>query len=223
MRKQHSTSRSWISCVQISKLPLEILVWKRKESTSPLRKVFWRCRQKRIIISNWTVTRWLRSRDLSSRLVSIRPPRRCLLALITHPGVLKMAQAELDALLPTTSSPTCPARSPTFADGPKLPHLNALVLEPLRWRPATPLGLMHASSATSIYEGYVIPAGTTIIASTWPLNHDPAFYPSPSTFEAARFLSPSDPHYDTELVGQEHPLKSSLSSFGWGRRACPGE
>jgi cytochrome P450 len=147
----------------------------------------------------------------------------CLLALILHPQVLYRAQAELDKVLPCISSAFTSARSPTFADKSRLPYVYALVLESLRWRPATPLGIAHASSAPSKYQGFIIPAGTTVIASAWSQSHNATFYPFPSKFNPARFLPPGHHLYDPKLVGQKHPLQSGLSSFGWGRRACPGE
>ena len=147
----------------------------------------------------------------------------CLLALILHPRILHHAQAELDEVLPCFSSAGISTCLPTFADTSRLPYLYAIVLETLRWRPATPLGLAHASSTSSKYQGYTIPAGTTVIASAWSQSHNPDFYPFPSTFNPARFLPPGHRLYDPLLVGQKHPLRSGLSTFGWGRRACPGE
>ena len=147
----------------------------------------------------------------------------CLLALILNPEVLRRAQSELDKALPCISSAFTVARSPTFADLPEVPYTYALVLETLRWRPVAPLGLPHASAVSCTYGTFTIPKGTTVIASTWSLNHDPATYPSPSTFAPERFLPSKHEKYDPKLVGEAHPLKSRLSSFGWGRRACPGE
>jgi cytochrome P450 len=117
----------------------------------------------------------------------------CLLTLITHPHVLALAQIELDALLPAITSPNYTTRSLTFADLPHLPYLTSLILETLRWRPAVPLCLPHASSSESTYQCYIIPAATTAIASTWSLNRDVDFCPSPEVFEPKRFLPPHTP------------------------------
>ena len=146
----------------------------------------------------------------------------CLLALITHPDVLKTAQTELDSLLPAISSPNYEPRSPCFIDEPQLPYLKALIFETLRWRPAVPLGLFHASTSSSTYLSYTIPASTTVIAATWSLNRDPLFYPDPESFNPVRFLPPSHALHSPKLVGQDHLSKTGTSSFGWGRRACPG-
>ncbi|KAK6969647.1 cytochrome P450 [Favolaschia claudopus] len=83
----------------------------------------------------------------------------------------------------------------------QLPYLNALVKEALRWELVIPLG---------VYNGYVIPAGTTIIANQWGMAHDPGTYDQPYEFRPERFLG-------------NHGLPDPASiAFGWGKRACPG-
>ncbi|KAK4574967.1 hypothetical protein LTR86_000817 [Recurvomyces mirabilis] len=144
------------------------------------------------------------------------------LALITHPTVLRTAQAELDTIIGTT-------RTPTFADEPTLPYLRALVKETLRWRPVAVLGgTPHASTEPDIYNHFRIPTGTTILGNNWAINLNPAYYPTPHLYDPIRFLS----HPELNAMGIEkqpyigtktHPAKGAgHSSFGWGRRICPG-
>lgn len=137
-----------------------------------------------------------------------------LLALVTHPATLTAAQQELDTHIG-------PHRTPTFADLPNLPYTRALVAEVLRWRPVAVLGgTPHATTAPDNYETYHIPAGTTVLGNSWAINLNPAYYPHPHRFEPRRWL----PDPPVELVGERrHPAKSGQSSFGWGRRVCPGE
>ena len=143
------------------------------------------------------------------------------LGLITHPGVLKGAQAELDSIVG-------PDRTPTFADEQSLPYLRALCKETLRWRPVAVLGgTPHASTETDRYEGWTIPAGSTILGNNWAINLNEQYYPEPHHFDPIRFLSDQDrlkfgiekqPYAGDKI----HPSKSGHSSFGWGRRICPG-
>ncbi len=56
-----------------------------------------------------------------------------MLAFVLLPDVQIRAQAELDAV-------TGRERLPTFEDRPKLPFVDAVCKEVLRWRPVTPLG-----------------------------------------------------------------------------------
>ena len=143
------------------------------------------------------------------------------LGLITHPQVLKAAQAELDSVVG-------PDRTPIFADEQNLPYLRALCKETLRWRPVAVLGgTPHASTETDRYEGWTIPAGSTILGNNWAINLNEEYYPNPHHFDPVRFLSDPDrlqmgiekqPYRGERL----HPAKAGHSSFGWGRRICPG-
>ncbi|EME48231.1 cytochrome P450-like protein [Dothistroma septosporum NZE10] len=144
-----------------------------------------------------------------------------VLGLVTHPNVLKAAQAELDAVVGH-------GRSPTFEDEPKLPYLRALVNETLRWRPVAVLGgTPHASTERDVYAGYHIPVGTTILGNNWAINLNEDYYPDPHHFDPVRFLSDADREQSGlkkhTYIGQKtHPSRAGHSSFGWGRRVCPG-
>lgn len=140
-----------------------------------------------------------------------------ILALVTHPQALEAAHAELDAVIGVD-------RSPTFDDENQLPYIRALVKEVLRWRPVAVLGgTPHASSEDDVYEGHHIPAGTTILGNSWAINHNEEYYPNSQLFDPARFLDERDPRFRPELKGKKkHPAKTGHSSFGWGRRICPG-
>lgn len=136
------------------------------------------------------------------------------LALVTHPHILRTAQEELDRVVGTS-------RLPTFADEPQLPYLSALVKETLRWRPVAVLGgTPHASTEPDIYQDFHIPSGTTILGNNWAINLNPAYYPSPHTFEPIRFLPTTDKNPFSPST--PHPSRTGHSSFGWGRRICPG-
>ncbi|KAH9164020.1 cytochrome P450 [Lactarius sanguifluus] len=94
-----------------------------------------------------------------------------LLALLAHPEVQVRAHAELDEVVGY-------ARLPTFADLPSLPYIRAMVKEALRWSPATPLGVPHASSADDWYEGMFIPKGTIVLPNMCLINSDPTVFGS---------------------------------------------
>lgn len=144
------------------------------------------------------------------------------LALVTHPSVLRTAQAELDSIVGS-------GRTPTFADEPNLPYIRALCKETLRWRPVAVLGgTPHASTEADVYQGWRIPAHTTILGNNWAINLNEEYYPDPHHFDPVRFLSdaereglgiPTQPYRGRK----QHPAKTAgHSSFGWGRRICPG-
>ncbi|KAF2748161.1 cytochrome P450 [Sporormia fimetaria CBS 119925] len=140
------------------------------------------------------------------------------LALVTHPETLRAAQQELDAVVGNS-------RTPTFNDEANLPYIRAFVKEVLRWRPVAVLGgTPHASTEDDYYEGYFIPAGTTVLGNSWAINLNEEYYPNPHHFDPTRFLEsePSAKLHDQDRLGKLHPAKAGHSSFGWGRRLCPG-
>ncbi|KUI56329.1 Fumitremorgin C synthase [Cytospora mali] len=153
------------------------------------------------------------------------------LALVTHPETLQAAHSELDTVIGQD-------RTPTFEDEVKLAYIRAFVKEVLRWRPVAVLGgTPHASTEDDYYRGYYIPAGTTVLGNSWAINMNEEYYPNPHHFNPLRFLDESlaaraknnaagtvlsTDNFDFELRGKPHPSKSGHSSFGWGRRICPG-
>lgn len=145
------------------------------------------------------------------------------LALVTHPETLLAAHKELDEVIG-------PDRTPTFEDEASLPYIRAFCKEVLRWRPVAVLGgTPHASTEDDHYNGHFIPAGTTILGNSWAINLNEEYYPNPHHFNPQRFLDENVaartkgiPTADRELGGRGHPNKSGHSSFGWGRRICPG-
>jgi cytochrome P450 len=143
------------------------------------------------------------------------------LALVTHPDILTMAQKELDTVVGSE-------QMPTFANKPDLPYIRALCKEVLRWRPVAVLGgTPHASTENDTYKSFHIPSGTTILGNSWAINLNPEYYPQPHVFDPVRFLTDTDLgalgiHAQPYSGARSHPSRSGHSSFGWGRRICPG-
>jgi hypothetical protein len=92
------------------------------------------------------------------------------MAVMLHPEIQSRAQEEIDAV-------TGRVRLPGFEDRPRLPFVDAICKEVLRWRPALPLGefsinpsityskasrataVPHAATEDNVYEGLFIPKG----------------------------------------------------------------
>ncbi|KAF9526842.1 cytochrome P450 [Crepidotus variabilis] len=125
------------------------------------------------------------------------------LAMVLFPEVQKKAQAELDVVIGND-------RLPTIADMPRLPYVNAVVTEVLRWNSVAPLGVPHTAMEDGYINGYFVPKGTILIANLWAMLHDPEIYPDPFVFNPERHLGP-EPQRDVRRV-----------CFGYGRRICPG-
>lgn len=78
------------------------------------------------------------------------------MTMVNHPEQQRLAQEEIDRVVGRD-------RMPNFEDQADLIHVSALVKEVQRWRPVIAGGLAHATTKDDVYEGYFIPAGTTII------------------------------------------------------------
>ncbi|KAI0061753.1 cytochrome P450 [Artomyces pyxidatus] len=128
------------------------------------------------------------------------------LMLVLYPSIQERAQSELDSVLRGETLPD-------YSDRPRLPYIDAICKELIRWRVVGPLGLPHATTEDDVYDGYFIPEGSTVIANSWAILHDPSTYPDPEVFKPERFLT---------IDGQvkDDPLLSAV--FGFGKRICPG-
>ncbi|RDW81591.1 cytochrome P450 [Aspergillus mulundensis] len=125
------------------------------------------------------------------------------LAMALHPHVQQKAQAELDAVL-------SPHNLPSLTDRPRLPYIEAVAKETLRWHPVGPMGIPHTCTEDNIYNNYLIPQGALVMPNIWAFTHDPAVYRDASAFNPSRFLGPT-PEADPANL-----------AFGFGRRICPG-
>ncbi|KAL2784224.1 cytochrome P450 [Aspergillus keveii] len=125
------------------------------------------------------------------------------LAMVLSPNVQKRAQDEIDRVVGRD-------RLPDFGDRDRLPYINAMVKESLRWHPVTPMGIAHSLMEDDTYDGYHIPKGSVIMPNVWAFCHDPKDYKDPMTFNPSRFLG-------------DHPERDPQTLvFGFGRRICPG-
>ncbi|KAJ6588504.1 cytochrome P450 [Mycena capillaripes] len=125
------------------------------------------------------------------------------LLMSTHPDIQKRAQDEIDQIVGRD-------RLLTLDDQRSLPYVAALLKELLRYAPVAPLGLKHRVTTDDIYNGYLIPKGSTITANIWAITHDSELYPNPSVFDPTRHLGGNPQKDPFNLV------------FGYGRRVCPG-
>jgi len=126
--------------------------------------------------------------------------------LTLYPEVQKRAQAQIDSVISRD-------RLPTFEDRSRLPYIEAICKELLRWQMVLPLGFPHASTEDCVYRGFFFPKGSIIVANSWAILHNPDLYPDPEAFKPERFLNEDGTFRDDPTI--------SLA-FGGGRRICPG-
>ena len=133
--------------------------------------------------------------------------------MVAHPEIQKRAQDELDTVVGRS-------RTPTFADAPNLPYIQALVKESLRWRPVLPLGIPHTTTEDDWYEGMFIPKGTLCMVNLWQCHRDPTSYgPDAESFNPERFLD----EHGRLISGPAETRDDGHSSYGFGRRLCVGK
>ncbi|CZT22815.1 uncharacterized protein RCC_08521 [Ramularia collo-cygni] len=135
-----------------------------------------------------------------------------VLSLTAHPRVLRRVQAEVDAELGTAGLPERVERG-------RLPYLHACIMEVLRWHATTPVPLPREAVADVQVGDYRIPKGTTVMTNVWAIQRDPAFYDDPDSFVPERYL-----HHPLGIKdGAPEVHRKALYTFGFGRRACPGQ
>ncbi|KAI6024701.1 family 64 cytochrome P450 [Pisolithus microcarpus] len=129
-----------------------------------------------------------------------------ILTMILNPEIQDKVHEELDAVVGK-------GVLPTFEDRERLPYLQAVLYEVMRWHPVLPLGVPRATTASDVVEGYHIPKGTLVIFNIWGMVNNE--YSSPEHFDPTRHLTED---------GRLRPdaMQDSSKYFGFGRRSCPG-
>jgi cytochrome P450 len=147
------------------------------------------------------------------------------LALVSHPSKLARLRAEVDALA-LASGDEAP---PSALHASRLPYLRACLLEVLRYRTPAPLLIprMLTRDDTVTPQGYLIPAGTTVLANVHAIHHRADIYDDPESFVPERYLAnPAGVRaalWDEERAASASPAYRPTFAFGAGRRKCPGE
>ncbi|KAI0184172.1 cytochrome P450 [Xylaria flabelliformis] len=139
-----------------------------------------------------------------------------LLAMAAHPSLLKKVQEEVDSFFGHD-------KMPGEVHNAELPYLTACILETLRWRPSFPSGIPHATTQDDTYEGFFIPANTTVILDIWGMHHDPDEFENPEIFDPTRFLRHPSGSISSSDESSISPLGHRVWTFGAGRRVCPGQ
>ncbi|EEB94799.1 hypothetical protein MPER_06331, partial [Moniliophthora perniciosa FA553] len=114
----------------------------------------------------------------------------------------KMAQEEIDAVVGK-------GRLPNLGDRGRLPYVDAVYQEVMRWYPAVPMGVPHMTTEPDEYNGYFIPQGAMVFANIWAMTHDEEVFSEPYDFKPERFLNAN-----TNI--------NDVLAYGFGRRICVG-
>ncbi|KAM9344631.1 cytochrome P450 1B1 [Symphorus nematophorus] len=131
-----------------------------------------------------------------------------ILILVRYPEMQVRLQQEVDKVVDRS-------RLPSIEDQLQLPYIMAFIYEVLRYTSFVPLTIPHSTTTDTSIMGYTIPKNTVIFINQWSINHDPALWSHPETFDPERFLD-----QDGAL---NKDLTSSVLIFSLGKRRCIGE
>ncbi|KLO13432.1 cytochrome P450 [Schizopora paradoxa] len=132
-----------------------------------------------------------------------------VLGMLKNPKAQRLGQSEIDRVVGFD-------RLPTFEDKDNLPYVQAICEEVLRYASVAPLGFPHYSTEDDVYQGYHIPAGTTVMPNQWAMSYNPEVHEEPFAFRPERWLPREDGKETNRVLPHNY-------SFGFGRRACVGQ
>ncbi|XP_057633271.1 cytochrome P450 2C42-like isoform X4 [Chionomys nivalis] len=132
--------------------------------------------------------------------------RYSLLLLLKHPEVTAKVQKEIDHVIGRH-------RSPSMQDRSHMPYTDAVLHEIQRYIDLLPTSLPHAVTCDIKFRNYLIPKGTTIIASLSSVLHDNKEFPNPERFDPGHFLDENGKFKKSDY----------FFPFSTGKRICVGE
>uniref|UniRef100_A0A087XXU4 Cytochrome P450 1A n=2 Tax=Poecilia formosa TaxID=48698 RepID=A0A087XXU4_POEFO len=131
-----------------------------------------------------------------------------ILILVKYPEIQTRLQLEVDRVVDRS-------RLPSIEDQAELPYVMAFLYEVMRFTSFVPLTIPHSTVTDTSIMGYAIPKNTVIFINQWSINHDPAMWSNPETFDPERFLDPQG--------ALNKDLAANVLIFSLGRRRCIGE
>ncbi|XP_026637242.1 cytochrome P450 2C37-like isoform X3 [Microtus ochrogaster] len=132
--------------------------------------------------------------------------RYSLLLLLKHPEVTAKVQKEIDHVIGRH-------RSPSMQDRSHMPYTDAVLHEIQRYIDLLPTSLPHAVTCDIKFRNYLIPKGTTVIASMSSVLHDDKEFPNPERFDPGHFLDENGKFKKSDY----------FVPFSTGKRICVGE
>lgn len=130
-----------------------------------------------------------------------------LLYILHNPEVETRLQSEIDAVIG-------PNRTPSLTDRPKMPFMEATIMEGLRIAPPAALAVPHSVQNDVTYKGYLIRKDISVVANLFSVFRDPKLWEEPDKFHPERFLTKDQKSVETPKF---------FFPFSLGPRSCLGE
>ena len=128
--------------------------------------------------------------------------------LALYPEVQAKAAAEIEAAVGNDSRVA-------FADRSKLPYVQALVHEIVRFSDIHPIGVLHSPSVDTSIDGYAVPEGTFVFPNFHQIHRDPEHWSHPDVLHPEHWLDA-----EGRFTGGN---RKGFIAFGVGKRKCPGQ
>ncbi|XP_029354340.1 vitamin D 25-hydroxylase [Echeneis naucrates] len=132
--------------------------------------------------------------------------RWAILYMALYPNIQERVHKEIDSVLAN-------GRAPTLEDKQKMPFVEAVLHEVLRFCNIVPLGIFRATSQDAKVNGYTLPKGTMVITNLYSVHFDEKYWNDPGVFLPQRFLDNNG-----NFVRRE-----AFLPFSMGKRQCLGE
>lgn len=124
-----------------------------------------------------------------------------------HPDIQEKVIQELDDIFGDSDRPV------TFQDTMEMKYLERCLMETLRLYPPVPLIARTINTDLKLASGdYVVPAGCTVVVTTFKMHRQPHIYPNPEVFDPDNFLP--------EKTANRHYY--AFVPFSAGPRSCVG-
>ncbi|EGI61202.1 PREDICTED: cytochrome P450 4g15 [Acromyrmex echinatior] len=124
-----------------------------------------------------------------------------------HPDIQEKVIQELDEIFGDSDRPA------TFQDTLEMKYLERCLMETLRMYPPVPIIARTIKTDLKLVSGdYTIPAGSTVIVTTFKMHRQPHIYPNPEIFDPDNFLP--------EKTANRHYY--AFVPFSAGPRSCVG-
>ncbi|XP_077280891.1 cytochrome P450 4g15 [Temnothorax americanus] len=124
-----------------------------------------------------------------------------------HPDIQEQVIQEVDEIFGDSDRPA------TFQDTLEMKYLERCLMETLRMYPPVPVIARTINTDLKLASGdYTIPAGTTVVVTTFKMHRQPHIYPNPEVFNPDNFLP--------EKTANRHYY--AFVPFSAGPRSCVG-